>query len=57
MILLSDWCRTRMRPARLVSNAFLYTTNVVSHIHASLREARFHLCVTLGTGMCCEKGS
>ena len=23
-----DWCRTRMRPARLVSNAFLYTTFV-----------------------------
>ena len=27
VILLSGWCRTRMRPARLVSYAFLYTTN------------------------------
>ena len=26
IILLSGWCRTRMRPARLVSNAFLYST-------------------------------
>ena len=26
VILLSGWCRTRMRPARLVSYAFLYTT-------------------------------
>ena len=28
VISLSGWCRTRMRPARLVSYAFLYTTNV-----------------------------
>ena len=28
MILLSGWCRMRMRPARLVSYAFLYTTFV-----------------------------
>ena len=27
MILLSGWCRMRMRPAPLVSYAFLYTTN------------------------------
>ena len=27
MILLNGWCRTSMRPARLVSYAFLYTTN------------------------------
>ena len=27
VILLTGWCRTRMRPARLVSNAFLYTTD------------------------------
>ena len=26
VILLTGWCRTRMRPARLVSYAFLYTT-------------------------------
>ena len=26
MILLNGWCRMRMRPARLVSYAFLYTT-------------------------------
>ena len=26
VIMLSGWCRTRMRPARLVSYAFLYTT-------------------------------
>ena len=26
IILLSGWCGTRMRRARLVSNAFLYTT-------------------------------
>ena len=28
VILLTGWCRTRMRPARLVSYAFLFTTNV-----------------------------
>ena len=28
VILLIGWCRTRMRRARLVSNAFLYTTHV-----------------------------
>ena len=28
IILLSGWCRTRMRPARLVSYAFLYTTYI-----------------------------
>ena len=28
VILLIGWCRTRMRRARLVSNAFLYTTYV-----------------------------
>ena len=27
VILLSGWCRTRMRRARLVSYAFLYTTH------------------------------
>ena len=27
VILLAGWCRTRMRPARLVSYAFLYTTD------------------------------
>ena len=27
VILLIGWCRTRMRRARLVSNAFLYTTD------------------------------
>ena len=28
--LLNGWCWMRMRPARLMSNAFLYTTNLVS---------------------------
>ena len=28
VIMLCVWCRMRMRPARLVSNAFLYTTHV-----------------------------
>ena len=32
--LLNDWCRMRMRPARLVSYAFLYTT-IIAHIFAS----------------------
>ena len=27
VIMLGGWCRTRMLPARLVSNAFLYTTS------------------------------
>ena len=27
LILLNGWCRMRMRPARLVSYAFLYTTD------------------------------
>ena len=31
MIVVSDnWCRMRMRPARLVSYAFLYTTDMVT---------------------------
>ena len=29
--LLIGWCRTRMRRARLVSNAFLYTTVILYH--------------------------
>ena len=29
VIMLSGWCRMRMRSARLVSNAFLYTTYAV----------------------------
>ena len=29
IILLGGWCRTRMRRARLVSYAFLYTTDLV----------------------------
>ena len=32
VILLTGWCRTRMRPALLVSKVFLYTTMVVSFI-------------------------
>ena len=30
MILLEGWCHIRMRPARLVSYAFLYTTHLAS---------------------------
>ena len=42
------WCRTRMRRARLVSNAFLYTTGVeTAHTRALMpRRGRFALFVT-----------
>ena len=35
MILLNGWCRMRMRPARLVSYALLYTT-VLSRVFEKL---------------------
>ena len=43
MILLNGWCRMRMRPARLVSYAFLYTTALflLSHDVAPLRAKIF----------------
>ena len=40
VILLSGWCRTRMRPARLVSYAFLYTTSVEFFSSLSTRKLR-----------------
>ena len=37
VILLSGWCRTRMRPAHLVSYVFLYTTSTLyCTLHTSL---------------------
>ena len=55
VIMLSGWCRTRMRPARLVSNAFLHTTFVqddpypqkaasASEFSQSLRRVLEHFC-------------
>ena len=37
-ILLGGWCRTRVRPARLVSNVFLYTTFVIHIIDIFFRD-------------------
>ena len=36
--LLNGWCRMRMRPARLVSYAFLYTTDTRTNTDRSSEE-------------------
>ena len=49
VILLTSWCRTRMRPAPLVSYAFLYTTNVALS-NLTFYEVKFNALKLLVTG-------
>ena len=42
VILLSGWCRTRVPRARLVSNAFLYTTCIAEITEKSTSKAQVY---------------